>query len=100
MLRELFDTKWVVLPRTHRLTRKEDFEKEEILRVLQRAAMDDKFIALLTEHGSRALQGYELSPQAKAAIASGDIRWIEARVGKLDKSLRTWIDCRLQQEIW
>ena len=72
----------------------------EILRVLDRAAEDNGFIAELTYRGSRALEGYKLTLKAKAALLSGDIRWIEARVGRLDARLRTWLDCRLQQEIW
>ena len=72
----------------------------EILRVLDRAAGDNGFIAELTNRGSKALEGYRLTLKAKAALLSGDIRWIEARVGKLGARLRTWLDCRLQQEIW
>jgi len=72
----------------------------EILRVLDRAAADNGFIADLTYRGSKALAGYKLTLQAKAALLSGDIRWIEARLGKLDARLRTWLDCRLGQEIW
>jgi hypothetical protein len=72
----------------------------EVLRVLDRAAADNGFIAELTYRGSKALEGYRLTLKAKAALLSGDIRWIEARVGKLDARLRTWLDCRLQQEIW
>jgi hypothetical protein len=72
----------------------------EILRVLDRAAEDNGFIAELTYQGSKALEGYKLSLKAKAALLSGDIRWIEARLGKLNARLRTWLDCRLQQEIW
>ena len=75
-------------------------EPEEILRVLRRAAVDNDFIAQLTDQGSLALQGYDLSQQAKAALVSGDLLWVEARVGKLTSRLRTWIDRRLQQEIW
>lgn len=75
-------------------------ESEELLRVLERAAEDDAFIARLTYHGSDALQEYGLSSQAKAALLSGDVGWIEACVGELDQRLRTWLDCRLQQEIW
>ena len=73
---------------------------DEILRVLDRAAHDNGFIAELTHRGSKALEGYGLTLKAKAALLSGDIRWIEAHVGKLDARLRTWPDCRLQQEIW
>ena len=72
----------------------------EILRVLDRAASDSDFIAELTHRGYKALEGYRLTLQAQAALLSGDIRWIEARVGRLDARLRTWLDCRLQQEIW
>ena len=72
----------------------------EILRVLDRAADDDDFIAQLTFHGSEVLQDYALTNAEKAALLSGDIRWIESRVGKLDARLRTWPECRLEQEIW
>ena len=72
----------------------------EILRVLERAAGDNSFIAQLTYRGSEALQGYDLTWQERAALLSGDIHWIEARLGKLDARLRTWLDCRLQQEKW
>ena len=77
-----------------------DADKGEVLRVLERAAEDDRFIAQLTHRGSEALQDYNLTWEAKAALLSGDIGWIEALVGKLDARLRTWLDCRLQQEIW
>jgi len=77
-----------------------DADKREVLRVLERAAEDDRFIAQLTHRGSDALQGYNLTLEAKAALLSGDVGWIEAHVGKLDARLRTWLDCRLQQEVW
>jgi hypothetical protein len=71
-----------------------------ILGVLERAAKDPNFIAQLTYDGSRALRAYDLTMEAKAALLSGDVQWIEKQVGKLDGRLRTWLDCRLQQEIW
>ena len=77
-----------------------DINREEILRVLERAAKDNGFIAQLTYRGDEALQDYDLSWEAKAALLSGDIGWIEAHVGRLGARLRTWPDCRLQQEIW
>ena len=73
---------------------------QEILRVLDRAASDNGFIAELTYCGAQALERYNLSTQAVAALLSGDLRWTEARLGKLDARLRTWLDCRLEQEIW
>ena len=77
-----------------------DVNDDEILKVLQRAAQDNHFIAQLTHRGDEALEGYDLTWQEKAALLSGDIGWIEAHVGKLDARLRTWLECRLQQEIW
>jgi hypothetical protein len=74
--------------------------RNEIWRVLERAARDHHFIAQLTHQGDEALQSYDLSWQEKAALLSGDIRWIEARLGKLSPRLRTWLDCRLEQENW
>lgn len=75
-------------------------ERTEILAVLTRAASDPGYIAQLTYDPSGALQEYDLTQPARAALASGDVRWIEARVGRLDARTRTWLDCRLQQEIW
>jgi len=77
-----------------------DFQEEAILGVLERAAEDKAFLALLASHDAQALADYDLSWEESAALLSGDIQWIEARVGKLDERLRTWLDCRLQQEIW
>jgi len=77
-----------------------DIHRKEILRVLERAAGDHHFVAQLTDHGDEALQSYELSWQEKAALLSGDICWLEARVGRFSPRLRTWLNCRLQQERW
>ena len=77
-----------------------DVHLKEILRVLERAAGDNDFIAQLTYRGDEALREYDLSWQEGAALLSGDVRWIEARLGKLGARLRTWLDCRLQQEKW
>jgi len=71
-----------------------------LVQVLERAAADPLFIARLTYEGSEALREYDLTWEEKAALLRGDIRWIEARVGPLDDRLRTWLWCRLQQEIW
>ena len=83
------------------LIRDGDVNRKEILRVLERAAEDIGFIAQLTHRGDEVLQSYDLTWQEKAALLSGDIGWIEAHLGrKLNARLRTWLDCRLQQEIW
>ena len=71
-----------------------------ILEILDRAHSDRRFFSRLWEDGSKALDDYELTNEEKAAIVSGDQRWIEAHVGKLSKDQKTWIDCRLQMERW
>jgi hypothetical protein len=74
--------------------------RHEILRVLERAAADAGFIAQLTHRQNEALEGYNLTWRERAALLSGDIRWIEAHIGALSPRLRTWLECRLQQEKW
>ena len=74
--------------------------RTELLGVLEKAADDPDFIARLTYEGSNALREYDLTLEEKAALLRGDIKWIEARIGQLDDRLRTWLWCRLQQEIW
>jgi len=84
-------------------TEREDQDEvnhEELVRVLVRAADDNGFISRLTHDGEEALRPYSLTWREKAALLSGDIRWLEARLGKLNARLRTWPECRLQQEIW
>jgi hypothetical protein len=100
MLRENIHEGRLVTPWERLTDRGRDIEAKEILKVLRRAASEDRFIARLTDQGSKALREYNLSRKAKAALLSGDIRWVEARVGKLNARLRTWFDCRLQQEVW
>ena len=77
-----------------------DVQGDAILSVLERAAEDNDFLAQLANQDPQALAEYDLSWEDSAALLSGDIQWIEARVGKLDAKLRTWLECRLQQEIW
>jgi hypothetical protein len=46
------------------------------------------------------LSGLALSSEAKAAILSGDITWIETQCGDLSAEERDWLERRLQAEIW
>lgn len=95
LVRELVAPVWCPPPASE-----ECVNRIEILRVLERAAVDNSFIAELTDRGSRALEGYTLSQQEKAALVSGDLAWLETHLGKLSHRLRTWPECRLQQERW
>jgi hypothetical protein len=72
-----------------------------VLSVLARAADEPEFLSRLADDPHEALEEYyTLSPEEKAALASGDIQKIESWVGKLDKRLATWLWCRLCQEKW
>ena len=68
--------------------------------MLDRASQDNAFFARLAENPSEALKEYELTPEERIAIASGDIRKIESWVGKLDERLKKWLIARLSQEKW
>ena len=74
--------------------------RNEILKVLNKAAHDLGFVADIAERGSRALKDYRLTLEEKAALVSGDIRWMEENVGSLTDSQRVCLDCVLQREAW
>jgi formate/nitrite transporter len=77
-----------------------DVETKALISVLARARDDTKFLTKLADDPHKALKAYNLTPEAKAALESGDIRWLESRVGTLDEPLRTWLTSRLTQEKW
>jgi len=71
-----------------------------LLTVLSRAKDDSNFMSKLAENPATILREYDLTPEEKAALSSGDIRWIESKLGKLDEPLRTWLTARIAQEKW
>lgn len=75
-------------------------EKEQVMEVLNRASRDRDFWIDLLESGSLALKDYNLSDEAKAAIVSGDIKWIEKNIGKLTETQLKYLELRLQREKW
>lgn len=75
-------------------------QKQEVIRVLERASQDRDFWAGLLEDGSNALKDYQLSNAAKAAIISGDLNWIRKNVGELSKEQLQFIMSRLEREAW
>jgi len=77
-----------------------DRGSQVLLAVLSKARDDSKFLARLAENPDEALKGYDLTSEDKAALSSGDIRWIESKLGILDEPLRTWLTARLAQEKW
>jgi DNA-binding response OmpR family regulator len=75
-------------------------QREEVIRVLERASQDEEFWRELMEKGSESLNGYRLSSQAKAAIVSGDLDWIKKNIGELTEEQLIFMYKRLEQEIW
>jgi len=77
-----------------------EIEAEAVKEVLRRAARDPGFGSELLLKPGRVLSGLALSPEAKVAIACGDIAWIEKHYGELTAEERSWLVQRLQAEIW
>jgi len=77
-----------------------DVETRALISVLAKARDDSAFLAQLSDDPDKALDGYSLTSETKAALASGDLHWLESKVGFLDEPLRTWLTSRLSQEKW
>jgi len=75
-------------------------QHREVTKVLDRTAQDRGFWRDLMEMGSEALKSYHLSNEAKAAIVSGDLRWINQNVGELTQKQLMFIYKRLEREAW
>jgi DNA-binding NtrC family response regulator len=74
--------------------------KEEVIKVLERAASDSEFISRLLYRGVETLDEYDLTGPEKLALLTGDIEWIEKYVGPLTPTQRRWLEQRLSAEIW
>lgn len=75
-------------------------QKQEVIRVLDRTSRDADFWRELMETGSKALEGYRLSTEAKAAIVCGDLKWIKEHIGELTQEQLMFIYKRLEREAW
>lgn len=75
-------------------------QKREVLDVLSRAADDKNFWNDLMALGSEALDKAQLISDAKAAIASGDLKWINENVGELNQKQLRFIFKRLEREAY
>ncbi len=75
-------------------------QKREVIQALNRTAEDWDFWRDLMENGTDALQSYNLSSEAKAAIASGDLKWINENIGELTQKQLMFIHKRLEREAW
>lgn len=74
--------------------------REEILRMLERAATDQNLVYDLMHCGADALADYEFTNAEKLAILTADIEWIERHVGELSPVQRKWLEARRNTEIW
>ena len=77
-----------------------DNGSKALLAVLAKARDDGNFLVRLAENPAEALKDYDLTSEERAALSSGDIRWIESKLGVVDDPLRTWLTARLTQEKW
>ncbi len=73
--------------------------KEEILRVLERAATDGEFVHQLLHNWADALDGYNLNNAEKLALLTGDIDWIEKYAGPLTAKQKRWLEKPLSAEM-
>lgn len=75
-------------------------QKREIFRVLNRAAEDRDTWNGTMEGGSEALRDYHLSDEAKAAIVSADLKWLNEQIAELTQKQLMLIYTRLKREAW
>jgi DNA-binding response OmpR family regulator len=75
-------------------------QKREVINVLNRTAEDRTFWRDLMENGSAALEGYQRSTRAKAAVISGDLKWTNENVWELPQKQLMFIHNRLEREAW
>ncbi|SMC20519.1 Response regulator receiver domain-containing protein [Desulfacinum hydrothermale DSM 13146] len=71
----------------------------EVERVLTQAANDHEKARSLLQDGSKALPE-RLTTAERCAILSGDIAWLEQRLGTLTGEERSVLESRLSAEIW
>jgi DNA-binding response OmpR family regulator len=89
-----------VIEKVEKKEEKTLIQKEEVTKVLDRTIADEAFWKSLMERGSVVLENYKLSSEAKAAIASGDLAWINKHVGPLSKEQLAFLYKRLEREAW
>jgi hypothetical protein len=74
--------------------------KEEVVQVLERAAMDGDFVSRRLFDGTDAFQKYNLANAEKLAILTGELHWIENQMGALSPKQKRWLEQRSMAEIW
>jgi glycine cleavage system H lipoate-binding protein len=71
-------------------------QKREVFRVLSRTSEDRDFRRALMDLQTDALEAYDLSFEAKTAILTGDLKWLNEHIGELtQKQLMFVLSCLL-----
>ena len=71
-------------------------QKREVFRVLTRTSEDQEFSRALMDLQTEALEAYNLSSEAKTAILTGDLKWLNEHIGELtQKQLMFVLSCLL-----
>jgi len=83
-----------------KLNPKKAIRETLVLQILERTVDDPDFFDRLYMEGSDALKDYNISADAKSAVARGDLRWIEENVSKLNDKQMMSIARILEREIW
>lgn len=73
--------------------------REQILAILDRAAVDGDFVYDLLHHWADALEAYHLTGPEKLALLTGDIEWIEKHTGPLTEKQKRWLQRPLSAEV-
>ncbi|MFO7884491.1 MAG: response regulator [Desulfobacteraceae bacterium] len=72
-------------------------EKREILKAMTRIAEDKGFQDAIMEKGIAALWQYDISLEAKIAITSGNLQWLNENIGELNQKQLSYL--RKSQDI-
>ena len=73
--------------------------REQILAILDRAAVDGDFVYDLLHHWADALEAYHLTGPEKLALLTGDVEWIEKHTGPLTEKQKRWLQRPLSAEV-
>ena len=73
--------------------------REQILAILDRAAVDGDFVYDLLHHWADALEAYHLTGPEKLALLTGDVDWIEKHTGPLTAKQKRWLQRPLSAEV-
>ncbi len=73
-----------------------ELQKREVFRVLSRTSEDRDFRRALMDLQTEALEAYNLSSEAKTALLTGDLKWLNEHIGELtQKQLMFVLSCLL-----